>query len=279
MINDSPHQRQVIDTLGFPTSYYVAGDPKQPTMVLLHGMSASADSYREIMEILAPEFYMLAPDIPGFGYSGDIEPYTVPHLVKWLSAFFEAVAADDAILVGHSFGGALNVSFALEQPQRVKCLILLAPSILRPGKFPEWLRNLGKLDLAQKVLELGVSASQLMPERQNRAAFYRPEHFGEELWQRRAKDYRRSRASAAVLRASALHDMRGDLKHVTQPTCIVWGENDPVLDPADAVRLDTFMPQSNTNLYILPECGHLPHIEQQERVVAIIRECISAGKA
>lgn len=274
MVSNSPHPRKVVDTVGFPTSYFVAGDPERPTMVLLHGMSASADSYREIMEILASEYYLLAPDIPGFGYSGDIEPYTVPNLVEWLGAFFDAVSLEEAILVGHSFGGALNVSFALERPERVNCLILLAPSILRPGKFPNWLRNLGKLDLAQKVLQLGVNASQLMLERQNKAAFYRPEQFGEELWQRRAQDYRMSRASAAVLRASALHDIRADLQHVTQPTCIIWGENDPVLDPADAVQLDTFMPQSNTILYMLSECGHLPHIEQQERVVAIIRECI-----
>lgn len=244
-------------------------------MVLLHGMSASADSFREIMAILAPDFYMLAPDIPGFGYSGNVEPYSIPRLMQWLDAFFEAVSLDEAIMVGHSFGGALNVSFALEQPERVNCLVLLAPSVLRPGKFPEWLRNLGKLDLAQKVLELGLNASQqLMLERQNKAAFYRPEHFGEELWQRRAEDYRRSRASAAVLRASALHDIRSELEHVTQPTCIVWGENDPVLDPSDAVKLDAFMPQSNTRLYLLPECGHLPHIEQEQRVVSIIRECI-----
>jgi pimeloyl-ACP methyl ester carboxylesterase len=269
-----PHTRKTVETLGFPTSYYEAGDPRQRTLILLHGMSASADSFRETMHVLSDDFHLLAPDIPGFGYSGDIEPYTFPRLLAWLAAFYEAHSVEQATLIGHSFGGALEVTFALDQPERVHCLILLAPSILRPGKYPEWLRNLGKSELFQRVLELGIGASRLIPERQNRAAFYDPDRFPQELWRRRARDYEMSRASAAVLRASALHDIRSELHRISQPTCIIWGEDDPVLDPADAHRLDALMPQSNTRLFMLPACGHLPQVEQVETVVAIIRECL-----
>ena len=145
---------------------------------------------------------------------------------------------------------------------------------MRPGKYPEWLRNLGKSELVQKVLEVGVSASRIMLERQSKSAFYRPERFDSDLWRRRVLDYEMSRASASVLRASALHDIRAELHHITQPTCIIWGENDPVLDPADARQLDALMPQSSTSLYMIPECGHVPQIEQRERVVAIMRDCM-----
>ena len=274
MSHKSPHPRLVVDTLGFPTSYYAAGDPGHPPLVFLHGMSASADSFREVMADLAGEYYLLAPDIPGFGYSGDITPYSFPRLVEWLDAFYDALSLERATLVGHSFGGAIEITYALDFPQKVNCLILLAPSVLRPGKYPEWLRNLGRSELAQKVLEVGINASRIMLERQSKVAFYRPERFEEDLWRRRVLDYEMSRASAAVLRASALHDIRSDLHRITQPTCIIWGENDPVLDPADARQLDALMPQSNTTLFMLPECGHVPQVEQQERVVAIMRECM-----
>lgn len=274
MSHNSPHPRKIVDTLGFPTSYYVAGNPGQRTLILLHGMSASADSFREVMTALADDYYLLAPDIPGFGYSGDITPYTFSRLVEWLDAFYGALSVEQAILVGHSFGGAVEITYALENPEKVTCLILLAPSILRPGKYPEWLRNLGKSALAQKVLELGINASRIMLERQSKIAFYQPERFDQDLWRRRVLDYEMSRASASVLRASALHDIRSDLYRVTQPTCIIWGENDPVLDPADAARLDALMPRSNTTLYMVPACGHVPQIEQQEQVVAIMRACM-----
>lgn len=277
MENNAPHLRRSVETLGFRTSYYVAGEPERPALILLHGMSASADSFREVMHALAADFYLLAPDIPGFGYSGDLEPYTFPRLVEWLGAFYRALSIEEATLIGHSFGGAIETSYALAFPEEVKCLILLAPSILRPGKYPEWLRNLGKSELAQKVLELGVSASRILVERQSKSAFYDPDRFDESLWQRRVKDYQMSRASAAVLRASALHDIRSDLKQITQPTCIIWGENDPILDPGDAARLDELMPRSTTTLYMVPECGHVPQVEQQGPVVAIIRDCMGVG--
>ena len=81
-----------------------------------------------------------------------------------------------------------------------------------------------------------------------------------------------SRASAAVLRASALHDIRSELHRLSQPTCIIWGENDPVLDPDDAAALDALMPQSRTTLYMIPECGHVPQTERQDVVVEIVRD-------
>lgn len=266
----APLQRHSVEVFGIETSYYTAGEPHRPAMLLLHGMSASADSFREVMHDLAGDYWLVAPDIPGFGYSADAEPFTIPHLVSWLDAFAEAIHLPPVHAGGHSFGGALGVSYALEHPGRVQSLILLAPSILRPGKVPQWLRNLARTRLAERIMELGVSASRVFIGRQMRSAFYDPRPFPESLWERRLEDYLNSRASAAVLRASALHDLRPDLHRLRQPSCIIWGKEDPVLDPADARQLDAMMTGSRTTLHLLEECGHLPHIERREKVEGIM---------
>lgn len=263
--------RSSVNSLAINTSYYEVGAGRGEPILLLHGMSSSGDSFRELMAALASEFWLIAPDIPGFGYSENTTPYTFPHLVEWLAAFSSQLQVRPAHILGHSFGGALGVSFALAYPSDVQSLILLAPSILRPGKYPEWLRHLSKTTLAEHVLQLGVAASRLILQRQMRAAFYEPRRFEAELWKRRARDYEQARASAAVLRASALHDIRADLAQIQQRSCIIWGQNDPVLDPADARRLSDLMPKSRTTLHLLPECGHVPQIEQRNRVIQVVR--------
>jgi pimeloyl-ACP methyl ester carboxylesterase len=275
----SPFPRKTMETLAINTSYYEAGRGRSRPLLLLHGMSSSGDSFRELMLELGHEIWMIAPDIPGFGYSDDTSPYIFPHLVEWLASFISGLGVRPVHLAGHSFGGALAVTFALAYPDDVTDLTLLAPSVLRPGKYPEWLRSFSKSSVAEKVLEVGVTASRVLIQRQIRSAFYDPSRFDGTLWQRRLRDYELARASAAVLRASAMHDVRSSLDQLQQPSCLVWGKQDPVLDPHDAQRLSDLMPASTTRLHMLEECGHVPQIEQQAEVVKIVRGFIKSDGA
>lgn len=270
--NDShqPLPQFRVNALGISTSYSELGDRDRETLVLLHGMSAASDTFRELMIELADKYRLIAPDMPGFGYSDNTRPYTFPHLVEWLAAFLAEVDAPSAHILGHSFGGALGVSFALSYPDASDSLILLAPSVLRPGKFPQWLRVLARTEATEKLLSLGVSLSRVTLERQMRSAFHDPAQFDDSLWERRKVEYQQARASAAVMRASALHDIRPRLPEIQQPSCIIWGQNDPVLDPGDAVTLSDMMPESRTTLHLLPRCGHLPHIERRDTVIKIV---------
>lgn len=70
------------------TISYVAGGPGATPAVLVHGMSALADSFRELRRTLAGELYLVAPNTPGFGYSGDLVPsYTKPTSLHGLTHF------------------------------------------------------------------------------------------------------------------------------------------------------------------------------------------------
>ena len=133
--------RQEVEALGIKTSYTYAGRRGLPLVVLLHGMTSSGDAYREVMHELADDFWLIAPDLPGFGQSGDTEPYTLPHLVEWLASFREALDLPQMMLIGHSFGGALAASYTMFYPEEVSRLLLVAPAILAADMFPDFLKN------------------------------------------------------------------------------------------------------------------------------------------
>jgi pimeloyl-ACP methyl ester carboxylesterase len=262
------HPRYTVEALGVPTSYYVAGEPNEQPIVLLHGMSTAADSFREIMHELADTYYLIAPDIPGFGYSENIRPYTIPHLIEWLAAFIEAVKVSPVALLGHSFGGVLAPAYAAGYPEQVTRMLLLAPAILTSTSYPQLLKRVG---IALGLVDLGskISQSRLMVKRQIRVPFYNADAQDESVWERRLMDYAQARASASVMKATAFYDLRPLLDQVKHPVSIVWGQNDSVVPNAHADRLAELLPDAE--VHKLPRCGHLPMLEQPGPFLEISR--------
>ncbi|WP_420643792.1 alpha/beta fold hydrolase [Candidatus Leptofilum sp.] len=257
------------DALGIHTSYYEMGVRNGRPIILLHGMSTSADSFRETMHELADDHWLIAPDIPGFGYTASTTPYNFPHLVEWLAAFCEVLHLPPVSLLGHSFGGTLAVTYAVDYPEQVEKLLLMAPAVLSSGSYPEFVKRIG---VGLGLIDLGsaVSQSKLWVRRQIKTPFYNPELIDESVWDRRLADYELARQSADVLKASAFHDLRPSLSNLHHEICMVWGENDGVVPPSDADVLAEQFPNSQT--HILPECGHAPMLEKQVEVQGIARQ-------
>ena len=261
--------RFFVDVLGVRTAYYEMGKRNGRPIILLHGMSTSADSFREAMHELASDLWLIAPDIPGFGYSDHTEPYTMPHLVEWLAAFLAELNLPPVALVGHSFGGTLAGGFAKGYPDDVTRLLLVAPALLRAESYPEWLKKIG---FGLRLVELGSMASQskVWLKRQIRAPFYDGENQDESVWERRLQDYALSRASSDVLRATAFYRTRPFLPQINQPTCLLGGEDDPVVPVAEADALAELMPNVQ-EVHKLAECGHVLPLEHQEKFQGIVR--------
>jgi uncharacterized protein (TIGR00730 family) len=264
----SEFPRHVVDALGIKTSYVTAGEPDGRPLLLLHGMTSSGDMYRELMHELADELWLIAPDIPGFGYSDSTTPFTFPHLVEWLAAFREELNLPPMILVGHSFGGSLATSYALSYPEDVTRLLLLAPAVLVSKMYPHYLKRAG-ITLGLVDLSTVVSQSRAMVSQQVKLSFYDAGRQDDSVWERRLRDYDLARASSDVLKAVAFQDMRADLARIDQPACVVWGEDDPVLPVSHAAELAGLLPDAQ--VHILSECGHMPILEQQAQVQAITR--------
>ena len=262
-----------LDALGIHTSYYEAGTPNGRPLVLLHSMSTSADSFRETMHELASDHWLIAPDIPGFGYTDSTTPYNFPHLVEWLAAFCEALNLSSVTLLGHSFGGTLAMTHAVTYPENVDKLLLLAPAVLTSGSYPDFVKRIG---VGLGLIDLGsvVSQSKMWVRRQIKTPFYNPDLIDDSVWDRRLADYELARQSADVLKASAFHDLRPHLAKVDHEICLVWGANDNVVPPSDAEQLAAVF--SNSQTHLLPECGHAPMIEKQAEFQAIARDFLAS---
>jgi triacylglycerol lipase len=267
-----PHPRLEIDALGIHTTYYEAGDESRPQLILLHGMSSSGDSFRELMHELAPHYHLIAPDIPGFGNSDTTEPYTIPHLVEWLASLLDSLRIPEVHLLGHSFGGLVATAFALAYPHHVNRLVLIAPAILVLGKYPEWVRRWSQYKTALSAVKLGnrMVTSKMWLDRQMRIQFYDAARHPETVWERRKQDYQNARSTPDVLLAAASQHLVHRLQDIQPQTCIIWGRQDPILRASAATRLLNAIPHAEAHL--LDECGHVPQVEQLTQVTNIVRE-------
>lgn len=265
-----PYEPRFVDALGVRTAYYVAGNENGRPILLLHGMTASADNYREIMHYFGDKHWLIAPDIPGFGASGDTEPYNMPHLVEWLAALYDVLELPPAIVLGHSFGGALATAYAVTYPEDVHGLFLIAPAVLVGNYFPD---SLKRMSIGFGLIDLGMALSQteMINQRQmERAVFDTAVYDDDTILERRKRNLEMARASSDVLKALAFHDDSDKLDRVTVPVRLVWGEHDPVVLPGDGQKLLQLFP--NADLHLLPECGHVVMLEKPLELTLLLQD-------
>lgn len=263
-----------VDAMGVRTGYYEAGEKNGRPVVLLHGMSTSADSFRETMHELSASHWLIAPDIPGFGHSDSVSPFTVSTLGEWVAAFKSSLNLPAMALLGHSFGGVLAAAFAAWYPEDVTQLLLLAPAIFSSAGYPELLKKLG-FSLGLVRFGSRISQSRFVVRRQIRVPFYDPDSQDDSVWERRLADYEMARQSADVLEATAFYDARPDLPSISHPTCIVWGLDDSVVPHAHAEWIGRYVP--NAEIHKLEACGHLPMLEQPEGFLKLARNFLLNG--
>ena len=116
-----------IDVNGARTRYRRAGQDGLP-VVLIHGLGASAEIWSANLGALATRHRVYVPDLPGFGRTEKPEwmDYSPGAYSRFLMAFMTALGIGTASLVGHSLGGGVALRVILDDPGRVKSLILLS---------------------------------------------------------------------------------------------------------------------------------------------------------
>lgn len=101
-----------------------------PTLVLIHGLGAQLRNFHALVPILAENFHVVCVDRPGCGYS--TRPAKVSSSLRGQAATIAELLAmlriDRPTIVGHSYGGAVALALALDHPERVGALALLAPA-------------------------------------------------------------------------------------------------------------------------------------------------------
>jgi pimeloyl-ACP methyl ester carboxylesterase len=148
---------------GINIFYREAGSPSLPTVVLLHGAASSSFMFRDLIPRLAPDFHVIAPDYPGYGYSDAPPPeryrYTFDHLAQNIDALLAKLGAQRYILYMHDYGGPVGMRIATTHPERVAGLIFQDANAYAEGLSPAWraqMENQIKDVLAHKQMPVQV---------------------------------------------------------------------------------------------------------------------------
>lgn len=132
------HRQAVVD--GQTLFYREAGDRSRPTLLLLHGFPASSFMYRHLLETLADDFHLVAPDYPGFGYSDAPTPadyaYTFDSLAGTVERFMQHLGLERYGLYMQDFGGPVGFRLASRNPEKVRFLVVQNANAYEEG-LPE----------------------------------------------------------------------------------------------------------------------------------------------
>ncbi|HLK03618.1 MAG TPA: alpha/beta hydrolase [Candidatus Acidoferrum sp.] len=127
---------------GVKIFYREAGSKAAPHVLLLHGFPTSSHMYRNLIPALAERYHVVAPDLPGFGFSDAPErknfPYTFENLAKIISAFTEKVGLDRFAIYVFDYGAPVGLRLALAHPERITAIISQNGNAYEEGLSEGW---------------------------------------------------------------------------------------------------------------------------------------------
>jgi len=113
---------------GIDIFYREAGDPANPTILLLHGFPTSSHMFRDLIPELANDFHLVAPDYPGYGFSSmpsvDEFDYSFDNVARLISKFVDEVGLERYSLYLMDYGAPVGFRLAASEPDRIESLIV-----------------------------------------------------------------------------------------------------------------------------------------------------------
>jgi pimeloyl-ACP methyl ester carboxylesterase len=237
-----------------------------PTVLMLHGIGGGHLAFAPQVETLASVGYRaVAWDMPGYGHSAPIEPYTFKGLAQSCVALIESLQCGAVVLLGHSMGGMVAQEVVARRPELVSRLILCgtSPSFGKPDG--DWQREFvaqrtAPLDAGKSMSEL---AEVLVPQMVGPGSL--PE--GVRLATHcmglvPAATYRRA------LECLVTFDRRAALANIHVPTLLIAGEHDRNAPPAVMKKMAAAI--AGSTFLELPGVGHLQNLEAPEEFDALV---------
>jgi len=131
-----------VEADGVRVFYREAGDPSAPVVLLLHGFPASSFMFRELMPRLADKYRVLAPDLPGFGFTEVSAErkyvYSFDQLAKTIDAFTEALNIKRYAIYVFDYGAPTGFRLAAAHPERVTAIVSQNGNAYEEGLGDAW---------------------------------------------------------------------------------------------------------------------------------------------
>jgi len=275
---DWPHAEasRFVDAHGLRWHVQVLGEG--PPILLLHGTGASTHSWRDLAPLLARRFTVVAPDLPGHGFTerDRRRAPSLPFMADAVAALVGRVGLRPRAVVGHSAGAAIAIRCALDGTL-VPATILGINAALLPfrGSAGVLFPPLAKLLFLNPLTPRLFARSAAKRQRVARLIRGTGSSLGADGIELYARLFSRSAHVAATLGMMAnwdLHRFKRDLPSLDLPLTLVVGENDRAVPASDARTVSRLLPA--TRVVSLPGLGHLAHEEDPASVAEVLIERI-----
>jgi pimeloyl-ACP methyl ester carboxylesterase len=235
-------------------------------IVLIHGTGASLQTFDGWTSTLSKDRRVIRMDLPGYGLTGPFpdRDYSIENYVSFLAQFLDSMGIETCVLAGNSLGGGIAWRFTSKYPETVERLILIdstgypdeaesLPIAFELAKIPI-VKNLFKFITPRLVAR--SSLENVYSDKTKVTDELVDRYFDLTL--------REGNREAFVDRFEAKKDTTAyrKIKEITQPTLVLWGEDDRLKPIEAAYRFHRDLP--NDTLVILPNLGHVPMEEDPE---------------
>jgi 3-oxoadipate enol-lactonase len=241
-----------------------------PPLVLIHGLGYARWGWEPVADLLARSFEVVLFDNRGIGESdAPPGPYTTAQLADDTLRVIDEAGLERTHVVGTSLGGMVAQELVLAHPERVARLVLACTTPGGPNAFPIPERTQA-LIAAAGTLEPAVALRRFV---ENALAPGASNGLVERILAHRLANLQPLEAWQAQAAAGAAFDVFDRLGEIRQPTLVLHGTDDAVLDVRNADLLAERIPDARVELF--PGCGHLFFWEQPQRFVQAVTEHLS----
>lgn len=266
-----------IDINGISIAYTDRGDGRP--VLFIHGFASSSFSWMKMIALMPRKLRFITIDLKGYGYSekrcdNRLSPYDQSVIV---AEFIRRMKLENLVLVGHSLGGAISLLALLNEDIRAKTSkLVLLDSAGFIQKLPDFIDDItatspdnALIKMVNEELLVSLVLKQAFYD-QNKIDVEAVREYSSILRQDTAKECLYASAmQIAIANTKTFHEK---ISEITTPTLIIWGNEDAIINMSDALRIKADL--KNSELKIIPKCGHSPHEEMPLETAGILSEYI-----
>jgi pimeloyl-ACP methyl ester carboxylesterase len=254
---------RTVNVQGIKVFYREAGDPQAPTVLLLHGFAASSHMYRDLIPLLSDRYHIIAPDLPGFGFSDSPDrsqyTYTFDHLASTIDTFTEVIGIRRYAIQVFDYGAPVGWRLAVAHPERVTAIITQNGNAYEEGLSSAWnpiqrywqdpsegnrasLREfLTPESIKWQYIHGAPAESRIAPESYTLASVLLARPGNDEIQLDLFRDY--------ASNVKRYPQFQAYLRKHRPPLLAVWGEHDPFFIPAGAEAFKRDIPDAEIHFY------------------------------
>lgn len=243
---------------GVTLHYEETGKEGGRPVVLMHGWGCDHTTVRSIARLLEPGMRVYSLDLPGHGASSEPEEvWGVDDYTRLVEDFISTLKLHDPVLIGHSFGGRIELLLASRNP--ISKMVIVDGAGIKPRRSAKYYIKVYSFKAAKKILPLLFGRSK-----------------GEEMinkWRGKAgsSDYRNSSPKMrAIMSRCVNEDLKYAMPQIKASTLLIWGERDTATPMGDARYMERHI--ADAGLVSFEDAGHYSFLDNPGGFAAVMRE-------